>query len=128
MDKLVEVSRNNKLSVARLKCWYDTKEKQGGKERSVYKLHFDSNCYITETNLCVGAPVALRNLNVLPCAGLYTESIGTVIEIVYRDDPIGPNDKQHNHLPDYVVVDFPRLKLPSYIEPRDKFHPTIMSK
>ena len=55
MDKLVEVSRNNKLSVARLKCWYDTKEKQGGKERSVYKLHFDSNCYITETNLCVGA-------------------------------------------------------------------------
>ena len=66
--------------------------------------------------------------NILPCAGLYNGSIGTVIEIVYRDDPIGPNDKQHNHLPDYVVVDFPHLKLPSYIEPWDKLHPTVMSE
>ena len=93
VDKLVEVSTNNKLPVARLKCWYDTNKKQGGKERGIYKSHFDSNCYKSKTDLCVGARVALRNWNILPCAGLYNGSIGTVIEIVYRDDPIGPNDK-----------------------------------
>ena len=128
VDKLVEVSTNKKLPVARLKCWYDTNKTQGGKERNIYKSHFDFNSYKCETDLCVGARVALRNWNIFPCAGLYSGSIGTVIEIVYRDDPIGPNDKQHNHLPDYVVVDFPHLKLPAYIEPWDKLHPTVMSK
>ena len=128
VDKLVEVSTNNNLPVARLKCWYDTKKTQGGKERNVYKSHFDINGYKSETDLCVDARVALRNWNILPSAGLYNGSIGTVIEIVYRDDPIGPNDKQHNHLPDYVVVDFPHLKLPPYIEPWDKLHPTVTSK
>ena len=49
--------------------------------------------------------------------GLYNGFIGTVIDIVYQNNPIGPNDKQHNHLPDYVVVDFLHLKLPPYIEP-----------
>ena len=128
VDKLVEVSANNNLPVARLKCWYDTNKKQGGKQRNVYKSHLESNCYKSETDLCVGARVALRNWNIFPCAGLYNGSIGTLIEIVYRNDSVGPNDKQHNHLPDYVVVDFPHLKLPSYIEPWDKLHPTVMSK
>ena len=84
---------------------------------------------LQETNrISIGAQVALRNWNILPCGGLYNGSIGTVIEIVYKNNPIGPNDKQHNHLPDYVVVDFPRLKLPPYIEPWDKLHPTVMSR
>ena len=61
----------------------------------------------------------------MPCAGLYNGSIGTIIDIVYRNDPIGPNDKQHNHLPDYVVVDFSHLTLLSYIEPWDMLHPTV---
>ena len=128
VDKLVEVSTYDKLPVASLKCWYNTNGKQGEKQRSVYKSHFDSNCYKSKTDLCVGARVALRNWNIFPCAGLYNGSIGTLIEIVYRNDPIGPNDKQHNHLPDYVGVDFPHLKLRSYIEPWDKIHPTVMSK
>ena len=46
----------------------------------------------------------------------------------YQNNPIGPNDKQHNHLPDYVVVDLLHLKLLPYIEPWDKLHPTVMSK
>ena len=70
----------------------------------------------------------MRNWNILPCAGLYNGFIGTAIEIVYPDDPIGPNGKQQNHLPDYVVVDFPHLKIPSYIEPWDKLHPMITLK
>lgn len=128
IDKLVEVSTNNNVPVARLKCWYDTNKTQGGKQRSICKSHFEANCYRCETDVCVGARVALRNWNILPCAGLYNGSIGTVVEIVYRENPIGPNDKQHNHLPDYVVVDFPHLKLPSYIEPWDKLRPTVRSK
>ena len=77
---------------------------------------------------CSAQILTFRYWNILSCAGLYNGSIGTVIEIVYQDDPIGPNEKQHNHLPDYVVVDFPYLKLPSYIEPWDKLHPTVMSE
>ena len=97
IDKLVEVSTDNNVPVARLKCWYDTNKTQGGKQRSICKSHFDANCYRCETDVCVGARVALRNWNILPCAGLYNGSIGTVVEIVYRENPIGPNDKQHNH-------------------------------
>ncbi len=43
------------------------------------------------------------------------------------NNPIGPNDKQHHHLPDYVVVDLPHLKLPPYIDQWDKLHPMVMS-
>jgi predicted nucleic-acid-binding protein/DNA replication protein DnaC len=127
VDKLVETSKTNKVPVARLNCWYDTNKTQSGKERRAYLSHFDSSCYKTQTDLCVGARVALRSWNILPCAGLYNGSIGTVVDIVYKNNPIGPNDKQHNHLPDYVVVDFPHLTLPSYIEPWDKLHPTVIT-
>ena len=120
--------QKKKLPVARLKCWYDSNKRKVGKERRVYRSHFDSNGYKSKTDLCVGARVTLRNWIILPCAGLYNGSIGTVIEIVYRNNPIGPNDKQHNYLPDYVVVDFPHLKLPPCIEPWDRFHPTVMSE
>ncbi len=48
-------------------------------------------------------------MNFLPEIGLYNGAIGDVIEIVYNDRPVGPNDKQHYHFPNYVVVDFPNL-------------------
>ena len=54
-------------------------------------------------------------MNILPEVGLYNGAIGTVFEIVYNNRPEGPNDKEHYHLPDYVVVDFPNLKLPDGI-------------
>ena len=127
VDKLVETSKTNKVPVARLNCWYDTNKTQGGKERRAYLSHFDKNCYKPQTDICIGARVALRNWNILPCAGLYNGSIGTVVDIVYKNNPIGPNDKQHNHLPHYVVVDFRHLTLPSYIEPWDKLHPTVIT-
>ena len=46
-------------------------------------------------------------------------------QIVYKNRPVGPNDKEHCHLPDYVVVDFPNLKLPPDIPPWDKNHKTV---
>ena len=126
VEKLAETSKANNLPVARLNCWYDTNKTQNGKDRRAYTSHFDSKCYKSQTDLCIGARVALRNWNILPSGGLYNGSIGTVIEIVYKDNPIGPNDKQHNHLPDYVVVNIPHLTLPPYIEPWDKVHPTVI--
>jgi hypothetical protein len=69
--------------------------------------------------------VAISNVNILLEIGLYNGAIGTVIKIVYQDRPEEPNDKEHNHLPDYVVVDFPNLKLPAGIPPWDKLHQTV---
>jgi hypothetical protein len=69
--------------------------------------------------------VALSNVNILPEIGLYNGAMGTVIEIVYKNRPVGPNDKEHCHLPDYVVVDFPNLKLPPDIPPWDTNHKTV---
>ena len=83
MDKLVETSKLNKVLVARLNYWYDTNKTKSGKERRAYLSHFESNCYKSQTDLCVRAQVALRNWNILPCAGLYNRSIGTVVEIDY---------------------------------------------
>ena len=125
VDKLVSTSKTNEVPVARLDCWYDTNKLQNGKERHARRSHFDPKAYIRHTDLCVGARVALRNWNILPQAGLYNGSIGTLIEIVYKDNPIGPNDKQHCHLPDYIVVDFPHLTLPPYVKPWDTNHPTV---
>jgi len=51
-----------------------------------------------------------------------------VVEIDYKDRPVGPNDKQHYHLPNYVVVDFPNLKLPSNVAPWDTLHKTVSKK
>ncbi len=58
-------------------------------------------------------------MNFLPEIGLYNGAIGDVIEIVYNDSPVGPNDKQHYHLPNNVVVDFPNLQLSTNIAPWD---------
>ena len=60
-----------------------------------------------------------------PEVGLYNGAIGNVVDIVYQDRPLGQNDKQHYHLPDYVVVDIPHLKLPSNIAPWDNLHKTV---
>ena len=81
--------------------------------------------YDKSTDICVGARVAISNVNILPEVGLYNGAIGTVVEIVYNNRPEGPNDKEHYHLPDYVVVDFPNLKLPDGIPPWDKNHKTV---
>jgi hypothetical protein len=47
------------------------------------------------------------------------------VKIVYQDRPEGPNDEEHNHLPDYVVVDFSNLKLQAGIPPWDKLNQMV---
>ena len=127
-DMLVETSKKNQVPVAKLDCWYETFKTQNGQERHAIRSHFDSKSYIHHTAICVGARVALRNWNILPSAGLYSGAIGTVVEIVYKNSVVGPNDKQHDHLPDFVVVDFPNLNLPPYMQPWDSNHPTVSTQ
>jgi hypothetical protein len=77
------------------------------------------------TDICVGARVAISNVNFLPEIGLYNRAIGDVIEIVYNDRPVGPKDKQHYHLTNYVVVDFPNPWLPTNSAPWDELHKMV---
>ncbi len=115
------------IPVARLDCTYDTKRLSGDKEQTVCYSYFDQNSYAKHTDICIGAKVAIFNGNFLPEIGLYNGAIGDVIEIVYNNRPDGPNDKQHYHLPNYVVVDFPNLQLPTNIEPWDELHKMVSS-
>ena len=84
--------------------------------------------YVKHTDICVGARVAISTVNFLPQFGLFNGAIGYVVEIDYKDRPVGPNDKQHYHLPNYVVVDFPNLKLPTNVAPWDTLHRTVSKK
>ncbi len=97
------------IPVARLDCTYDTKRLSGDKKRTVCYSNFGQNSYDKHTDICVGAKVAISNVNFLLEIGLYNGAISDVIEIVYNDRPVGPNDKQHYHLPNYVVANFPNL-------------------
>jgi hypothetical protein len=87
--------------------------------------HFDQNSYDQHTDICIGARGAISNVNFLPEIGFYNRAISDVIEIVYNDKPVGPNNKQHYHLPNYVVVDFPNLLLPTNTAPWAELHKTV---
>ena len=84
------------------------------------------NNLIPSTDLCVHAKVAIGGINFVPEIGLYNGARGEIVDIVYKT-MAGPNNKHEDHLPAYVVVDFPHLRLPSYIEPWDRLHPTVRS-
>ena len=65
---------------------------------------------VLQTDLCVDTTVALWGINIVPEAGLYNGARGSIVDIVY-DTVVGPNDKHGEHLPKYIVVDFPGLRL-----------------
>ncbi len=111
MEMSIHTSKNNNVPVARLDCCFRTNWQSGQQEQTACKNHFDARSCDSHTDICVGARVAISNVNILPEVGLYNGAIGTVIEIIYQGKPEGPNDKEHNHLPDYVVVDFFKLKI-----------------
>ena len=128
LDILIQTtSKNNKMPVARLACHYETNcaPTAGHQQPTVWVSHFDKRVFDAETNIFVGARMALSNVIILPEIGLYNRAMGIVIKIVYKNRPVGPNDKEHCHLPDYVVVDFPNLKLPPDIPPWDTNRKTV---
>ncbi len=130
MDMLIQTSKMNKVPVARISCHYETNRapRSDHQQPTVWESHFDKRTYDKNTDICVGARVAISNVNVLPEIGLHNRAIGTVVEIVYNNRPEGPNDKEHYHLPDYVVVNFQNLKLPAGIPPWDQYHKTVSLK
>ena len=103
------------MPVSRLDCWYDINRLQNESDQRGIKSHFDPRSYVNHTDLCVGDRVAINKVNFLPEIGLHNGSIGTVKEIVCRTSTVDPNDKQHCHLLDYVIADFPNLNLPPHI-------------
>jgi len=125
-EMLIHTSKHNNVPIARLDCTYDTHRLTKESDQTCACMsHFDHTKYLKHTDLCIGARVAIATVNFLPEVGLYNGTIGNIIEIVYHDRPVGPNDKQHYHLPDYIVVDIPHLKLPSNIAPWDNLHKTV---
>jgi hypothetical protein len=127
MDMLIQTSKKNKVPVARLDCHFETNQISisSQQEPTACINHFDARTYNSHTDVCVGARVAISNVNILPEKGLYNGAMGNVLNIVYQDRSEGPNNKEHNHLPDYVVVNFPNLKLRAGIPPWDQLHKMV---
>jgi hypothetical protein len=76
---LIHTSKKMSVPVARLDFTYDTKRLSGDKERTVCYSHFDQISYDQHTDICIGAKVAISNVNFLPEIGLYNGAIGDVI-------------------------------------------------
>jgi hypothetical protein len=125
-EKLATLANKTKVPVAKLKCHWQSNRIQGKGQATASRSHFKNQNLVLQTDICVGASVAISGINIVPEVGLYNGARGTVIDIVY-DDVVGPNNKHQYHLPRYVVVDFPGLKLPQHIPPWDKNHPTVSS-
>ena len=94
----------------------------------VNKHHFRSLNIPPSTDLCVHAKVAIGGVNLLPEVGLYNGARGELVDFNYGTRMAGPNNKHEDHLPAHTVFNIPHLKLPSYIEPWDKLHPTVSKK
>ena len=73
--------------------------------------------------MCVGAHIAIEGINIVLEAGLYNSACGTVVNIAY-DSVAGPNSQHEDHLPLYVAVGFPGLRL-GCAKPWDKDNHTV---
>ena len=76
--------------------------------------HFDREQTPMSTMMCRDSRVCIRGRNFMPEFGLYNGAMGTVVEIVYRDNE-SPND---NHQPLYVAVRFDNYTGPIW-DPQD---------
>ena len=65
----------------------------------------------------------MKGLNIVLEAGLYNGARGTVVGIVY-DTIAGPNNQHKDHLPLYIVVGFPGLRL-RHVKGWDKNNQTV---
>lgn len=125
MEMLEKVANETKVHVARMDCHFKTNKTQyyGAQYASI--SHFETpEKIVTHNDICIGAKVCISGLNYIPEIGLYNGARGTVVDMKFST-MAGPNNKYDDHLPEYVVVDFPHLKLPSYIQPWDRLHPTV---
>ena len=108
--KLLEMNENNPIALIKAKgsgshSHTSGSDKAGGLVKTLY--------------LCRGAKVRLTsNLNIP--YGLFNGSMGTVVDIIYRDGKC-PSDS----LPDVVMVHFPKFTGPAFIESHPKVVPIV---
>ena len=122
IEKLVDSLKDLGQPVARLQCKWFSNQCQG--KGNVIRYHFkEASNLVLQTDLCVDTTVALSGINIVPEAGLYNGARGSIVDITY-DTVVGPNDKHGEHLPKYIVVDFPGLRLGN-AKPWDKNNPTV---
>ena len=124
LDLLIKTHRRTKAPVARLKCYLSSNIVGNN---TVYPSHFRRQRMIFSFDVCVGAQVCLEITNIDPIVGLYVGAIGTVVEIIY-DKSNGPNGDAKEHLPKYIVVDFPSFKPRPGQQVWDKNNPTVRTK
>ena len=74
-------------------------------------MHFDDNDLVKFTSLCVNAEVAIKGRNFYPKWGLHNGASGTVRQIVFAEG----NNPNNGDLPEYVVVEFKNLQLPTAV-------------
>jgi hypothetical protein len=70
-------------------------------------------------NICRGATVQISGKNFEPDWGLYNGAVGTVVEIVFNENE-NPLD---GTLPQYILVDFPQYRGPSWISEKPTWIP-----
>ena len=70
-------------------------------------------------NICRGARVQISGKNFEPDWGLYNGAVGTVVEIVFNENE-NPLD---GTLPQYILVDFPQYRGPSWISEKPTWIP-----
>jgi len=105
IERLVKLSRERKVPVARLECqWISNRVQYKGPSR-VNKSNFSSLNIPPSTDLCVHAKVAIGGVNLLPEVGLYNGARGEIVDFNYGTRMAGPNNKHEDHLPAYTVVD-----------------------
>ena len=88
-EMLVYTSKKMSIPVARLDCTYDTKRLSGDKEQTVCYSNFDQNSYDKHTDICIGAKVAISNVNFLPEIGLYPGQLVTLLKLSTTTDQLG---------------------------------------
>ena len=91
------------------------------RHKKVIRSHYDISSTPLETQICVGARVAIRGKNIKPTWGLYNGAIGTVHEIVFAKDA-NPN---LGHLPLYVAVEMLAYKPPTSVPLFDQNNPKV---
>ena len=120
--KLVEHSSWTGNPVTWLTCRWRSNRSQGEGAKSVIRNHFKNCSILLQTDICVGPLVAIEGIQIVPEAGLYNSTRGTVVDIV-NDTVAGPPSQYEDHLPLYVGVNFPGLRL-GHAKPWDKDNPT----
>lgn len=82
--------------------------------------HFaDANDVPKICELCIGAKVQIRGVNIIPEWGLFNGSIGVVKDIVFSQSE-SPNTK---HQPLYVLVDFKAYNGPPFLTTNQQYVP-----